>query len=44
MSADPSSSVPRDPIRESLRIAGEKVARDRVIDVRHPFSGERIGP
>jgi phosphonoacetaldehyde dehydrogenase len=43
MSADPSSSVPRDPIRESLRIAGEKVARDRVIDVRHPFSGERIG-
>jgi putative phosphonoacetaldehyde dehydrogenase len=43
MSADPSSSVPRDPIRESLRIAGEKVSRDRVIDVRHPFSGERIG-
>ncbi|HTB29047.1 MAG TPA: phosphonoacetaldehyde dehydrogenase [Steroidobacteraceae bacterium] len=43
MSADPNSSVPPDPIRESLRIAGEKVSQDRVIDVRHPFSGERIG-
>jgi hypothetical protein len=29
-----------DPIRESLRIAGEKVSRDRVIEVRHPYSGE----
>jgi putative phosphonoacetaldehyde dehydrogenase len=27
-------------IRESLRIAGEKVARDRVIEVRHPYTGE----
>jgi len=43
MSADPNSSAARDPIRESLRIAGEKVSRDRVIDVRHPFSGETIG-
>ncbi|HEY3852445.1 MAG TPA: phosphonoacetaldehyde dehydrogenase [Steroidobacteraceae bacterium] len=42
-STDPASSAKRDPIRESLRIAGEKVSRDRVIDVRHPFSGERIG-
>jgi aldehyde dehydrogenase (NAD+) len=48
MSADPNSSAgpvsaKRDPIRESLRIAGEKVARDRVIEVRHPYSGERVG-
>jgi putative phosphonoacetaldehyde dehydrogenase len=27
-------------IRESLLIAGEKVARDRVIEVRHPYTGE----
>jgi len=27
-------------IHESLRIAGEKVARDRVIEVRHPYTGE----
>jgi putative phosphonoacetaldehyde dehydrogenase len=26
-------------IHESLRIAGEKVARDRAIDVRHPYTG-----
>jgi aldehyde dehydrogenase (NAD+) len=31
---------PRTVIRESLRIAGEKVSRDRVIEVRHPYSGE----
>jgi putative phosphonoacetaldehyde dehydrogenase len=49
MSADPNSSpapassAKGDPIRESLRIAGEKVPRDRVIDVRHPYSGERVG-
>ena len=29
-------------IRESLRIAGEKVPRDRVIEVRHPYSGELV--
>jgi putative phosphonoacetaldehyde dehydrogenase len=34
---------PREFIRESLRIAGEKVSRDRVIDVRHPFSNKVIG-
>ncbi len=33
----------REPIRESLRIAGEKISHDRVIEVRHPFSGELIG-
>ncbi len=29
-------------IHESLRIAGEKLARDRVIEVRHPYSGELV--
>jgi aldehyde dehydrogenase (NAD+) len=27
-------------LHESLRIAGEKVQRDRVIEVRHPYTGE----
>jgi len=31
------------PINESLRIAGEKVTRDRSIDVRHPFTGAVVG-
>jgi len=43
MSASAAPSAPRKPIRESLRIAGEKVARDRVIEVRHPYSGELAG-
>ena len=30
-------------IRESLRIAGERVQRDRVIEVRHPYSGDIVG-
>jgi aldehyde dehydrogenase (NAD+) len=42
-STDPTASAKREPIRESLRIAGEKVHRDRVIEVRHPYSGERVG-
>jgi putative phosphonoacetaldehyde dehydrogenase len=29
-------------LRESLRIAGEKVARDRVIEVRHPYDGALV--
>ncbi|MET0734013.1 MAG: aldehyde dehydrogenase family protein, partial [Casimicrobiaceae bacterium] len=29
--------------RESMRIAGDKVARDRVIEVRNPFSGALVG-
>ncbi len=33
----------RDFRQESLRIAGEKVARDRVIEVRNPFSGALVG-
>jgi aldehyde dehydrogenase (NAD+) len=40
-SAAPTAQPP--PIHESLRIAGEKVARDRVIEVRHPYSGELAG-
>jgi len=40
MSAVLASSRPL--LQESLRIAGEKVARDRVIEVRHPYSGEVV--
>jgi phosphonoacetaldehyde dehydrogenase len=36
--ADPSRGV----LRESLRIAGEKVARDRLIEVRHPYDGALV--
>jgi len=43
MSAGATPSQPREPIRESLRIAGEKVACDRVIEVRHPYSGALAG-
>src|SRR5580692_6433032 len=43
MSAGATPSQPREPIRESLRIAGEKVSRDRVIEVRHPYSGALAG-
>ena len=30
-------------IHESLRIAGQKVACDRHIDVRNPYTGEVVG-
>jgi phosphonoacetaldehyde dehydrogenase len=43
MSASTAPSPSREPIRESLRIAGEKVSRDRVIEVRHPYNGELVG-
>jgi len=43
MSASALPSAPRQLIRESLRIAGEKISRDRVIEVRHPYSGELVG-
>jgi putative phosphonoacetaldehyde dehydrogenase len=43
MSASATPSTPRDLIRESLRIAGKKVSRDRHIEVRHPYSGELVG-
>jgi aldehyde dehydrogenase (NAD+) len=41
-----SSGAPCDPrplIRESLRIAGEKVPRERVIEIHHPYSGKLVG-
>jgi putative phosphonoacetaldehyde dehydrogenase len=40
MSAVLASTASRPVLRESLRIAGEKVQRDRVIEVRHPYTGE----
>ncbi|MGA2778716.1 MAG: phosphonoacetaldehyde dehydrogenase [Steroidobacteraceae bacterium] len=43
MSASVTASTACAPVRESLRIAGAKVARDRVIEVRHPYSGELVG-
>jgi len=43
MSAAATPSQPREPIRESLRIAGEKVSGDRIIEVRHPYSGALVG-
>jgi acyl-CoA reductase-like NAD-dependent aldehyde dehydrogenase len=43
MSASAVPAAPRTLIRESLRIAGEKVSRDRIIEVRHPYSGELVG-
>jgi aldehyde dehydrogenase (NAD+) len=36
-------SAPREPIREPLRIAGERVFRDRIIEIRHPYSGALVG-
>jgi aldehyde dehydrogenase (NAD+) len=43
MSAGTTPSRPRELIRESLRIAGKKVSRDRVIEVHHPYSGALVG-
>jgi putative phosphonoacetaldehyde dehydrogenase len=43
MSAGAAVSPSHQPLRESLRIAGEKVSRERVIEVRHPFSGALVG-
>jgi len=43
MSANAMPSAVREPIRESLRIAGERVDRDRVIEVRHPYDGTLAG-
>jgi phosphonoacetaldehyde dehydrogenase len=37
------SAVLKDPVRrEALRIAGDKVQRDRVIEVRYPYTGEVV--
>jgi phosphonoacetaldehyde dehydrogenase len=43
MSATAAPSPLPKPIHESLRIAGEKVSSDRLIEVRHPYSGEVVG-
>jgi acyl-CoA reductase-like NAD-dependent aldehyde dehydrogenase len=43
MSVTTRPTAVREPIRESLRIAGEKVAHDRVIEVRHPYDHELVG-
>jgi phosphonoacetaldehyde dehydrogenase len=43
MSVTTRPAAAREPIRESLRVAGEKIAHDRIIEVRHPYSGELIG-
>jgi phosphonoacetaldehyde dehydrogenase len=43
MSATPVTAATCPPIRESLRIAGEKVSTERMIEVRHPYSGRLIG-
>jgi putative phosphonoacetaldehyde dehydrogenase len=43
MSAGAIPSAPREPIRESLRIAGQKVSRGAVIEVHHPYTGALVG-
>jgi phosphonoacetaldehyde dehydrogenase len=43
VSANAAPPVPRSPIRESLRIGGEKIGRERVIEVRHPYTGQLAG-
>jgi len=41
--ADAGAARAGEPIRESLRIAGEKVACERVIEVRHPYTRALAG-
>ena len=41
--ADAAAARAGEPIRESLRIAGEKVASERVIEVRHPYTKALAG-
>src|SRR6202166_1217673 len=43
MSAGATPSQSSELIQESLRIAGAKVSRDRVLEVRHPYSGALVG-
>ena len=33
----------RDILHESMRIAGDRVGRDRVIEVRNPYTGAVVG-
>src|SRR6202789_1176638 len=42
MKAGVAPSAPAQIIAEPLRTPGEKVPRDRVIEVRHPYSGELV--
>jgi phosphonoacetaldehyde dehydrogenase len=41
--ADAAAARAGEPIRESLRIAGERVASERVIEVRHPYTKALAG-
>ena len=41
--ADAGAARAGEPIRESLRIAGEKVACERLIEVRHPYTQALAG-
>ncbi len=43
MSSIATPSAPREPVRESLRIAGARVSGTRLIEVHHPYSGELAG-
>jgi putative phosphonoacetaldehyde dehydrogenase len=43
MPAVPPPPGPAPALEESLRIAGEKIRRDRVIEVRHPYTGAVVG-
>jgi aldehyde dehydrogenase (NAD+) len=43
MSVAPAADALGEPIRESLRIGGEKVSRPHVIEVRHPYTGRVVG-
>src|SRR3984885_4541305 len=43
MSASVAPTATRTLIRESLRIADEKVSRDRIVEIRHPYNGELVG-
>ena len=42
MSAALAQAKPHSVIHESLRIAGEKVACERVIEVTHPYTGKVV--
>jgi aldehyde dehydrogenase (NAD+) len=43
MTADAIAAPLGAPLHESLRIAGEKVGAERVIEVRHPYNGALVG-
>lgn len=38
----PLSTPGRSVLHESLRLAGEKITRDRIIEIRHPCGGEFV--